>query len=76
MYSVQIIANQLEDPFGSDFSDLPLLDYQMAMNKSHLLLSPMVPADGTPKSAVDKSGNAKLLWFSLALRQVLLQHCV
>jgi len=42
MYSVEMIADQLDNPFGSDANDLPLIEYQMAMNKSLLLLlSPM-----------------------------------
>jgi len=42
MYCVEMIAKQLDNPFGSYANNLPLLDYQMAMNKTMLLLlSPM-----------------------------------
>jgi len=36
--SVELIAVELEDPFGNDANDLPVLDFQEVMNRSLLML--------------------------------------
>merc|ERR1719401_2535975 len=38
MYSVNLVATELEMPFGNDANDLPLDDFQEDMNKSLLML--------------------------------------
>jgi len=38
MFSLNFVASQLENPFGNDDNDLPLVEFQTEMNKSLLML--------------------------------------